>query len=645
MRQRILGAWVAAVLFLCAAGPRIDTRATRARMLDRWALEIVNRADATVEERQRGLRALDEAIALEPHQPTHWFLLGRLREQGLQDGSARTAYQRSIALASDDPEPRLWLALSWKRTWVRTLDRGALDRAIAHLDTVTKLRPFGSEGWLQLAPLLYEQNQLAKAALAAERALTGRPTQVNAALAAAYLAFRTGDLERSNSLFRATIPRLDPRLRAQFDDPLRLFRPGAKPAAVAESLQHESTSPSLAELDPDPTSAVNELQLECWSRMAHAQLLFFDARYPELDARAENYVRYGPPASVELNPIGTRLTFVANPLGRARDVARGELPMDEIPLNAMRLDYPELGMKVLLHDRSLLGRFQPPANRDFLPGSVPDARRLASRSDLLSFGQGFAVLPTLPPTAQRLDVQGSVSAFESATEPRLLVQARVPGSPADTLFARWVARDERGREVARGEQVPSVSACDPGRIRLAEFATGLPAGRYDVAISVRDAHRRRGVYRGRVVLAPVRTEISLSDLVLCCGDPAPFSGTREVRFEADVDATITGGRSVVVYMEIYRLARAADGIRRLRYEYEVRRLTVRKDGSIDRDPERAPSVTRWASREESQVEETRRQFIRVQAASLPAGHYQIRVRVHDMTSGAEASRTLEFVKV
>src|SRR5689334_25335569 len=109
MRRTFSGALIAAVLLACAAGPSVEKRSARARILDRWALEILDRADAKVEDRQRGLRAMDEAVALEPDQSKHWFLLGRLREQGRQDASARTAYQRAIALATEDREPGLRL--------------------------------------------------------------------------------------------------------------------------------------------------------------------------------------------------------------------------------------------------------------------------------------------------------------------------------------------------------------------------------------------------------------------------------------------------------------------------------------------------------------------------------------------------------
>jgi len=630
---------LAAGLALGSARPAADAPSHRARMLNRWALEILQRTNSSVEERQRALRHIEEAIALEPDDAGNWLVLGRLREVAGEERLARTCFERAIALAPGAPEARVRLALVCKRTWLRTMDDDARDRAIAQLDTVTRLRPYGSEAWLRLVPLHYERGDLARAAEAAERALAGRPRIAEASLAAAYLACRLGDLERADSLFRAAIPRLAPDLRALLEDPSRILRaPPADDSAAAPSAP--PPRPPLAALDPDPTTAANEVQLECWSRIAHAYLLLFDPLHPGLDARAETYIRYGPPQAVLLNPPGTPLYFSpANPMrtGRARTFT-------EFPLDAQRWDYPELGMRVLLHDRSLTGRYTEPVTRDFIPGTIPDARILARRPDLISLGGGSAVFPTLPPSSQRLEVRGAVLGFEGERGPHLLVQARASGTPGDTLIARWAVLDSAGREVARGAQSPAVSACDPAEFRLAEFTADLPAGRYDLSISVRDTHRRRGLYRAKLALAPVSGGLALSDLVLCCGDPSQLASEGSVRIEADVDATITGRRPLVAYFEIYRLAAGREGMSRFRYEYEVKRWADGPGPKALRAAERRPPVTTWASRDETHLGATRRQFMRVQTASLMPGRYRVRLRVRDLVSGAEAERVAEFVK-
>ena len=52
----------------------------------------------------------------------------------------------------------------------------------------------------------------------------------------------------------------------------------------------------------------------------------------------------------------------------------------------------------------------------------------------------------------------------------------------------------------------------------------------------------------------------------------------------------------------------------------------------------------WASRDETHLGATRRQFMRVQTVSLTPGRYRVRLRVRDLVSGAEAERVAEFVK-
>ena len=684
---------IAAGLLLAGARPGPEARSARARTLDRWALEIVLRATSTVEERQRAMRYIEEAVALEPDHAGHWLVLGRLRDIAEEDVLARAAYLRSIALAPGEPEPRMRLAASWKRTWLLTLDFAALDRAIAQLDTVTRLRPYGSEAWTRLVPLHYERGDLARAAQAAERALEGRPRRVEAPLAAGLMAHRLGYLETADSLFRAAIPGLEPELRQLFEDPLRLLGrpmrrdsvalvplvspaegppaggpggvppadsvaagPGGPPPTVGsaagasgaaafptaalpfEAPHSAATASSFADLDPDPTTEVNEAELEVWSRIAHAHLLLSDPRRPGLDARAETYIRYGPPLATRLNPAGTPLYFLTNPLARGKYDAK-----IEFPLHALIMDYPDLGMAVLLHDRSLTGRYTEPFVRDFIPGTTPDPGVLARRSDLIALGGGRGVIATLPPRDQRLDVRGLVLGFEGERGRRVLVQARVSASPAEAVTTRWLVRDAAGREVARGEQSPAVSACNPAEFRLAEFASDLAAGRYDVAVSVRDAARRRGLYRTTLALAPTGAGVGLSDLVLCCGDPSQLADERGVRIEANLDAVVSPRGPLVVYFEIYRLARDADGLSRFRYEYEVKRWTDDRSPRALREAERRPPVDRWVSRDETHSGAMRRQFVRVQTGSLMSGRHQVRVRVRDLVARTDAERMLEFV--
>jgi len=616
-----------------------DSLAT-ARTLTRWGWDAV--ADPGIESRQRAIRDLKEAIRLDPRNPEPWLALGRAYELGDYGDLARDCYRTSIALAPRQPDGYMEMGMAWKREFLRTLHRASLDHAIAAFDTAALLRPYGADAWLRLAPLRYERGDLAGAAAAAERALEGRPRRPAAPLAVACLAYRQGEIERADSLFAAAIPRLDPTLRALFEKPAWIgLRNAAAPVAgaVPGGPAAGAAPDPWTGLDPDPTTPQNEARLEYWSRVAHAYLLFFDLLRPELDARAETYVRYGPPSKVELNPAG-----VANIFKYGQGQSRQGSGSAEYPLDALVWSYPDLGMRVVLHDRSLTGRYTPAATRAFDPLSVPDPRVLAARGDLLSLGGGQLVISTRPPRAQRLEVEGKVARFESEGRPRLVAQVQAPGSPGDTLWARWVVLDQAGRELARDTRELALSACDPVARRVAEFSSTLSAGAFQVVVSVRDARRRRGLFRDTLALAPVPRGLALSDVVLACGEPSLMVSGSTVRLEANIEGRIAGRQPLVAYFEIYRLAADADGLARFEYEYTVRRVPKALTGLAKLFVLPEAPVVSATSREAVQVGTLRRQFVSIPAQSLAPGRYRLEIRVRDLLTGAEVKGATEFAR-
>ena len=529
------------------------------------------------------------------------------------------------------------LAAAWKREWLRTLDTLAISRAIGVLDTAATLRPRASDPWLGMVPLRYEKRDYEGAARAAVNALAGYPRRPEAALAAAYTSFREGEIERSDSLFRAAIPRLDPTLARYFQQPTTLLGEGV-PQSGWEGL------------DPDPTTPENEFQLEYWSRVAHAFLLFNDAERPGEDARLPIYVRYGAPLAAATNPNGTPL-FFRHPAARLAPTAGREaglggnssrIPAD-FPTPVQVWAYPELGMRVVLQDRSLHGHFQSQATEDFDPSARPDPGILARREDLLPLGDGDAVFHRLPPREQRIETEAVVARFEGAGSPRLLAQFEVPGGPADALLGRWVVSDRSGKIRARGEQRLAITACDPTERRGAQFIAELPPGAYQVSISVQGDKGKRGLYQTRVSVEPGSPALALSDLVLACGDPALLVGGRSARFDAKIDARSSGPAPLVAYLEIYRLAGGPDGVSHFEYQCDVLRAAPPEPPRKGRaSADTAPLIS--TSREDTFVGAVRRQFVSVPVQSLWPGRYRLEVRVHDQVADTWATRSTEFVR-
>lgn len=668
------GAPLDAIPGVAAARPRrspADTLrmapAEKARLLHRWAEEELD--DPSVEARQRAMRDLGEAIRLDPDDARFWLTLARVQQGGGFDRDARASLDRAVRLAPRNPRAYLERGRAWKREWVRWIDSLAFDRAIADFDTVIRLRPAGAEGWLALVPMRYESGDLSGAWEAAERALASRPRIVEAGLAAAYTSYRMGNVERADSLFRVTIPKLSPGLAALFGNVAPILgaenrgdagrddrRPaarahgslgGAPPVEPSSEVGDSTASRTITEeawlgLDVDPTTDVNETQLEFWSRVAHAWFVFWDPLRPGLDSRADLYIRYGPPRQVELNPDGVPLSFQPNALNAGtrgpQRRARSEL---SYPMGVVRWNYPELGMGVVLNDRSLMGRFEPAVSRGFMPGQVPNPAILARRGDLLSLGEGRAVFPTQPPGPMRLELAGAVAGFEGDAGPQLFAQVLARGAPDDALTARWVVQDSSGRTVTRGEGPLGVSGCDPAERQLGEVAQVLPPGSYRLAISVRNERRHRGLYRATLTLPERREALAMSDVVLTCGDPALAVGRGSVRIDANVDGRVRGASPVAAYFEIYRLAPDAGGQARFEIEYAVRRLRFASLPG-ERRRRREPVLLSSTSREEAQAAGLRRQFVTVPVLALAPGRYQLEIRVRDLVSGTQVERAVAF---
>jgi hypothetical protein len=272
-------------------------------------------------------------------------------------------------------------------------------------------------------------------------------------------------------------------------------------------------------------------------------------------------------------------------------------------------------------------------------GSAPNPAVLARRGDLLSLDGGRSVFPTLPNKAMRIEVAGVMARFEGDHQPRLFAQVLAEGTPTDNLVSRWIIQESTGREVGRGSGSLVVSACDPVHRQLAEMSQPLPPGHYRLALSVRDQRRRRGLYRAAFDLTPPSDSLGLSDIVLACGDPTLIRGP-SVRLDANVDQRVSGNMPMAAYFEIYRLREGTDGLAHFEVQYAVRRLSViaSKAAKIKREP----TLLSSSSREEATVAGLRRQFVTVAVQSLVPGHYQLEIRVRDLTTGTVVERTVAF---
>lgn len=625
--RRLVVCLVAALL-TSPAGAAAADRAERARAADslhRSALGWL--AIGTLDARRQALGQLEQASLLAPHDHTIWLDFGRLCLEVGQRKRGRDCYEHAQRAAPEDAEAFLLLGRAWTWEWLNSFDADALAKAERNLERATKLDPGRAATWGIYSALLLSRGRMDQAERAALRGIAADPAAWDPRVALGCAAWRHGQAARADSAFRAARARVPEALRERF-----------AAAAWADDRGRIAADPGTIP-DPDLTTPENEAELDYLTRLGLALLLFRDAHGLHWDMRSELFVRYGPPASVDVNPLWSPLSraftrFTDPNLTSA--LLMYTPPPVEYPYDTQAWAYPELGIFAELWDRSLNQTFElPPVTEDYADPR-PNPALLAMRPDLIALGGGRGVFRTMPPGSRPVPTDGQVARFPSGAGALLLAHVATQGEPTDSLSGAWAVIASDGRVVARAARDMSPSACDPAVQRVAEFSVAVPPGEYFVDMSVRGPGGRRGLVRFGATVAPPVDSLDLSDVVLLCGTVDIPAATDVVQIEPNLERLVSGNEPLGAYFEIGHLKPGADGRSRFVYTYTLERLE--RDGK----PKRNGPAAYQASREETYEGTLRRQFITVPIRSIKPGTYDLRVQVRDLVSGSRAAADIRF---
>jgi len=545
-------------------------------------------------ERRLTIRELEDRVRRAPADVQGLNRLGEAYYDGQFLHRARATFERAIAVDSSDADARFGLGRICQREWLDAPDVGTLNQAARHFEAAVRARPDFYEAWVVLATIRFERRDPWTARAAAMAGLSIAPGSVQAQLAAAYLSYRTGLLERSDSLFALAIPRCPAGIAQRFADITPLLSEAEQQdyAELAGPARDDYRRRFWSRSDPDPTTTQNEARLEFWSRIAHALLLIGDPWSPRWLGRTDLYARYGRLVQIE----------------RAHGPKHTEMP---------QLDWGEIAID-----------------------PTPEA--------LQSLGQnavsgGQAVFAPLPPGVVARPLESLVSRFEGPSGPRLAAMVETPGAPVDSIVADCVVIGADEREVARGSRVLSPSACDPAERRAGEFVFELRPGHYRISFAVRDDAGGRGVAHAEKQIVLASPALGMSDLVLACG-PTGVGSMGGIQLEPNMRARVEGEQSLFAYFEVYHLSQDDRGTNRFEYEYNVRELADNAPRRASRGPFKrgAPRMS-FRSTQEG-VGSLRRQFISVPTASLPLGRYRLSITVRDALAGTQAEQWADFMK-
>jgi GWxTD domain-containing protein len=608
----------------------------------------------TIDSRRLALRELEQATLIDRDNPDYELLLARAyyRCGFLQNSKAR--FERVMNMTPEDADARFGLGQVWRRDWLKFLERSSLDHSIEHFSASARLDPKQSAAWVQLVPLLLERGDISAAATAAAHAAELEPGRPEVLLAGGATAYHTGNMAKADSCFNAAIPRLPKQARDRFDDiaPVASAQDTFKLHRLSPADQKKFIAGFWRENDPDLASPENEAKLEYWARVTQAYFLYFDTKRREWDERGEVYVRYGPPTRITYNPTPEHVEDLEIREHKQRDWFRRGTATQVLfgtgpayPANAQLWEYPDLGMSVLLQDRTLTEYYLLPTAMEYDPDPAPNPDSLDHKDGALAVRDGRGVFRKLPPGVQPRPVSGHIALFQSGEGPRLLADVESPGAPGDSLWAEWVVLDSLLLPVAGGSRSLSPSACDPSGRRVAQFATGLPVGYYLVGLTVHDQAGRRGVFRSDLNVEKPSAGLALSDVVVSCGLPETAVMTHDVRIESNPAGHVGPGDPLTVYFEIYHLAPDANGQSRFQYVYTVKSAERDRRVWLQRVFAPRPKIPEIsASRETENAGDLRRQFVTVPVQTLPAGHYLLEISVKDLVGGDEVKSSALFVK-
>jgi len=636
----ILGLAVTLISILASAAVADDTSATpHAReAYSQFQRAVRMEKLDSFEGRREAMLALERAVVLEPDSARYQIELARLYLRMGFLGQARHHFERAAAIDGSLAEAHMGQGLAWRRDYLHYLDRGSLARAIREFESAAKLAPARVDVWMQLVPMLVEQRRVPEAMVAAEHAVAASPDNPEAQLAIGMLAYRLGQVQRADSAFHGAIPRLSLLARERFYDiaPLASERDTVTLHRLPSEQQGAFVAHFWKENDPDLSTVENEAQLEYWSRVTQAYFLYFNAHRQEWDQRGEVFVRYGPPETVDYNPLGVLLRSSLGYYG-------------VFPMNVLVWNYPSLGMVVPMQDRLLSEYYLPPISLVQSTDPAPDPDKLAEQVGSMSTAGGRGVFPVLPPGARRVPMAITIARYEGPEGPSLRGWLETPGAPSDSLWGEWVVLDSTDAEVARLKRPLSASSCEPGELRAADFATPLPPGHYLVGFALRGSHNRRGTTRLTMDLPTPANQIDMSDVVVSCGtgDVATTpEGAPTVRFSARPGRLVRPGEPLTAYFEVYHLKLDERQRSHMEFEYTVRSAHADPRIWIQRmiSPRPAlPDIS--AERQEEQPGDIRRQFVSVPVQPLPPGDYRLDIRVRDLNGDVEIERSIEFTKV
>jgi GWxTD domain-containing protein len=593
--------------------------------------------------------SLKEAIKAQADNPEYHYSLGiTLEKQGFPY-NALDEYKKAAELDSTDSRPYIRIAAINEKFGLRYDDRGYFKRALEASSKAAKISDDPAQYYHQ-ATTLYQMGSYDSSKLALSEAIA--KTDSNGLLAQCYLLLGTelvqqGKFDSADIAFNEGRKHLNEIARDEMDDVRYLMPPSEYAKFRNESYyyQNRMSEQLWGSLDPDPTTEINERKLVHYARYVHAQLTF---SIPDRSIegwktkRGELYIRYGPPSEQSYG-----LTDDTNGVPRwiwtyNQFKEPAVFVFDDTFLNG-DFNFPFPDKKWTADDfakdparlAEMLGSSVPEIF-DFKPGTGPLKYSFLPRQFKGRGGKtDLEVFVAIPYTELKFT---SDDGYASATIDWRQVLRYPDWQIADSIRA---IRTYKGSASQTENSTLSMS----DKLPLSEYPESLI-----FAISIKDTlsghagittkeFRLRNFYTGKA---------EISDIILARRIDQPpgklnFS-RQELNILSNLDNHYFSGEPVLLYFEIYNLAKGPDG----KTSYSIKQtISSKRQGGILGSVKRVIGANDLeqvvTTYEGSSINSDENRILSLDVSQFEAGNYTISIEINDQISGKSALASQEII--
>ena len=512
------------------------------------------RATETIEGRRQASQILSRLLSNYPERPDVRHELASLYfEQGFFS-YARSQYETLLKSNDEDGKSHYMIGLILQKDWKRYRNEKELSRMIAEFTGSIKADTLNKDAFSRLVLAYLEKERPDSMQLALDRMVRHFPSDVDALMLSAIAHHEKGEYPKALEDWNRFFPFCDSATRETFDSISLLLTPQqrSKVKHFGKAEKAEFTRRLWKELDPTPTTELNERILEHWRRVGLSKALFTVEATGTPGWRSgpgEALIRYGFPKSREY--------------GSATDESRS-LPLPTLTWHYVDEDGP---FDVVFIDYALSGEFQ---YFEFNRFPTSFDRRAYYYPTSYEHNYGARVFENLFASAGFLRDSGVREEFYVGIPLEKVTKGDWKDVPLEA-----VVFDSVWNESARINTTlkSALTYADPGMagILISELGFSLAPGKYVVALAVKDSvSGTLGLTKERVLVPSLsRENLSVSDVEL-----AYLISEKRVGTEIGQDKGILpnpSGTYVVpeplrLYYEVYNLSRDRDG----RYHFLTR---------------------------------------------------------------------------